>query len=74
MVPVTFFLHSNELNVGLKLFFFVFFRLNESAIEPLKLQLAHIESDIKDQIEIMDLARVDIMENEEKILKLLTEI
>lgn len=54
--------------------FFVIFRLTESAIEPLKLQLAQIESDIKDQIEIMDLARVDIMENEEKILKLLTEM
>ncbi|KAJ6637118.1 TRAF3-interacting protein 1 [Pseudolycoriella hygida] len=48
--------------------------LNESAIEPLKLQLAQIESDIKDQIEIMDLARVDIMENEEKVMKLLTEM
>ncbi|KAG4068340.1 hypothetical protein HA402_007860 [Bradysia odoriphaga] len=48
--------------------------LTETAIEPLRLQLAHIESDIKDQIEIMDLVRVDIMENEEKILKLLTEM
>lgn len=52
----------------------ILFRLTETAIEPLKLQLAHIESDIKDQIETMDLARVDIMENEEKLLKLLTEL
>jgi len=60
--------------VVFKLYWIFNFRLTESAIEPLKFQLAHIESDIKDQIEIMDLARVDIMENEEKISKLLTEM
>lgn len=50
------------------------FRLTESAIEPLKHQLAQIEANIKEQIELTNTSRVNILQNEERIFKLLNEI
>lgn len=50
------------------------FRLTQSSIESLKHELSKIEANIKEQIEITNTSRVNILQNEEKILKLLNEI
>lgn len=60
------------------LFFFLLcafdFSLNETAVQPLKQQLAQIEASIRDHIELTNASRLNILQNEEKIFKLLSEI
>lgn len=49
-------------------------RLTQTAVQPLKLQLAQIEANIKEHIELINMSRLNILQNEEKIYKLLSEI
>ncbi|XP_055617283.1 TRAF3-interacting protein 1 [Toxorhynchites rutilus septentrionalis] len=49
--------------------------MNENAIEPLKHQLAQIETNIKEYSEMIDITRASILQNEQKIERLyMTEI
>lgn len=48
--------------------------LNETAVQPLKQQLTQIEMTIRDHIELTNACRLNMLQNEEKIFKLLSEI
>ncbi|XP_073818186.1 intraflagellar transport 54 [Musca autumnalis] len=47
--------------------------LTESATEPMKNQLLQIESSIQEYLEMIDASRVKILQNNEKIFKMLTQ-
>ncbi|XP_036226018.2 TRAF3-interacting protein 1 [Bactrocera oleae] len=47
--------------------------LTESATEPMKEQLVQIEANIKEFMEMIDASRMKILQNSEKILKMLAE-
>lgn len=51
---------------------YYFYSLTESATEPMKNQLLQIESNIQEYQDMIDASRVKILQNNEKILKMLT--
>lgn len=53
--------------------FFFFFSFTESSIEPMKNQLLQINANIKEYNEMIDASRAKILQNTEKIFKLLTD-
>lgn len=53
--------------------FFAFTRLTETAIEPVKHQLAEMDGSIREYVELINRSRASILQNEQKIFNLLTE-
>lgn len=57
----------------LRLIYIFVYSLTESATEPMKEQLVQIEANIKEFMEMIDASRTKILQNSEKILKMLAE-
>lgn len=53
---------------------FVFFRITDSAVEPLKAELAELEQLIKDQQDKICAVKANILKKEEKIQKMVLSI
>lgn len=51
-----------------------FYRLTQSAIQPLRLQLSNVEDSIIEYAELINASRLKIIQNEEHILKFLNEL
>lgn len=47
---------------------------NESAVNPLQQQLLQIEATIREHVELTNVSRLNILQNEEKLHRLLAEI
>lgn len=50
------------------------YRLTQSAIQPLKLQLSNVEESIIEYFELINASRLKIIQNEELILKFLNDL
>lgn len=50
------------------------YRLTQSAIQPLKIQLSNVEESITEYFELINGSRLKIIQNEELILKFANEL